>query len=562
MVIFNYLGKIERICISKKMGLYLSNLPDGGEDDWNSWQEGIKDDIRAAYEIGKATADKYINKFNNGPSNQFIEKITQQAKDILNVDEVDDSILLDKYINYLSSNMICMEIDYQNCNIPDGENAYSCFEGGSCEDDPVIKIFDLICFIFGDIKSETILLPSVIYFSCSQDNLNYRSLLWMRNTNTSEIIASLKYAGQLLDNFLNSERDYYQLDYLCNALYKNNADLGNTYHYMKLFSLCEMLLGKENDLDLKLPYFMDDEIPPAQKEGMAELLRKIRNKIAHGDFENVSELLEEYAQEYMEGRFQFDYFEHSRNSWVMIHISCILQSILQRVLFVMLTDKDKLEEIRNIKKENQSSSRFMSYDIFMKRLLQIQSDCNHEAYLSEVILPLLKMCCTEDIKCIPVYDDRATGRKTENETPCKKRMRTICAKREDGHYVVPDYIFVKKDYSFDNPQNPILMVETKNLNVSGNKYRKLADYITSNRDELLAEIDSCGIVIFTDGITWMFLEKENGEIVESKKYETIELAKLVNKINKTYTFSQLIVSTKWKELIETIKRLLCEIVQV
>ena len=42
MVILNTLGKIEKTYISKKLGLYISNLPDGGEMNWNNWQEGIR----------------------------------------------------------------------------------------------------------------------------------------------------------------------------------------------------------------------------------------------------------------------------------------------------------------------------------------------------------------------------------------------------------------------------------------------------------------------------------------------------------------------------------------
>lgn len=37
----------------------------------------------------------------------------------------------------------------------------------------------------------------------------------------------------------------------------------------------------------------------------------------------------------------------------------------------------------------------------------------------------------------------------------------MCAPKDD-EYVVPDYIFVHKDYSFSNPIKSLLMVETKN----------------------------------------------------------------------------------------------------
>ncbi len=101
-------------------------------------------------------------------------------------------------------------------------------------------------------------------------------------------------------------------------------------------------------------------------------------------------------------------------------------------------------------------------------------------------------------------------------------MRTICAPKDD-EYVVPDYIFVPKDYSFSNPIKPLLMVETKNPAIIKDEtcYQKLSDFVDTNKSELLAEIRACKYVIFTDGITWMFLEERDGEIKE--KYPSITL---------------------------------------
>ena len=67
MVILNILGKIEKIYISKKLGLYISNLPDGGENNWNNWQDGMKDTLQIAYETEKIDASQYIGKFGSIP---------------------------------------------------------------------------------------------------------------------------------------------------------------------------------------------------------------------------------------------------------------------------------------------------------------------------------------------------------------------------------------------------------------------------------------------------------------------------------------------------------------
>lgn len=85
----------------------------------------------------------------------------------------------------------------------------------------------------------------------------------------------------------------------------------------------------------------------------------------------------------------------------------------------------------------------------------------------------------------------------------------MCAPKDDDEYVVPDYIFVHKDYSFSNPIKPLLMVETKNPVIIKDEtfYQKLSDFVDANKSEPLAEIRACKYVIFTDGITWMFLEE-------------------------------------------------------
>lgn len=176
-----------------------------------------------------------------------------------------------------------------------------------------------------------------------------------------------------------------------------------------------------------------------------------------------------------------------------------------------------------------TSNEEISYEKYMNTLKQLLLDCNHENYLSEIFLPLLRMCCIEETKIIPVFDDRKTGPKTKSETPTEKRIKTITAPNNayPNKYVVPDYIFVPQDYSFINPKKPIIMVETKKPTYYTPKgksiYRALNDQITTNKNELLSEIKACGAVIFSDGFTWMFLGEKNGEIVEmnTERYKTI-----------------------------------------
>lgn len=169
----------------------------------------------------------------------------------------------------------------------------------------------------------------------------------------------------------------------------------------------------------------------------------------------------------------------------------------------------------------------LSFEEYYSRLVEIERDTAHEVYMMEVILPLLRMCCVDDIKVVPVFDDRAVGRKTEEESFVKKRMKTISAPSGTS-YVVPDYIFVPKDYSYCKPIKPLLMVETKlpNIEIKDGKlkYMDLSDSIQENYSQIEAEIDACKYVVFTDGFTWMFLTKDkNGKITESQNYPSISL---------------------------------------
>lgn len=350
MVILNLLGKIEKTYISNKLGIYISNLPDGGETNFNNWQEGMKETLQIAYETEKLYSSQFIGKFGSGPDNVFETRFYEKAKKILNQNEEENEIILDKYIDYLSQNMICIDIDCQNCEIPYGENTYSCFDWGTCEDEPVEKILDFLRFVALS-ENDSVAFPYCIYSTNQMREREYR-YIFSGTTDIAEPIAELKRWGVLLDKYLVSENEFYQLDYLCNALFELELGRRDTYHYMKLYSLCALFLEKDKELELdyKLPCLMDLSISDSDRAGMAELMRKIRNKIAHGDYKKFNELLESYAKKYMDGTYWFDYSEYTRPSWVLLHISCKLEEILRTLINMMVKDNSKVVELRNMKR--------------------------------------------------------------------------------------------------------------------------------------------------------------------------------------------------------------------
>ena len=126
MVILNILGRIDRTCISKKLGIYISNLPDGGETGWNNWQDGIKEDLQLSYEKNWLDAEQLVGKFESGDKNLFEERFNEAARRVLG--DLKTELLKEKYIEYLSQNMICIDMDYRESNIPFGEHTYACFD--------------------------------------------------------------------------------------------------------------------------------------------------------------------------------------------------------------------------------------------------------------------------------------------------------------------------------------------------------------------------------------------------------------------------------------------------
>ena len=109
------------------------------------------------------------------------------------------------------------------------------------------------------------------------------------------------------------------------------------------------------------------------------------------------------------------------------------------------------------------------------------------------------------------------------------------------------------------------MVETKNPVFIKDEtfYRKLSDFIVDNERELLAEISSCKYVIFTDGITWMFLEKGDGEIIESKNYPSITLVDFHQAYYKTnYVTRKENEPDEWRNLKKQISAMLNELEKI
>lgn len=96
-----------------------------------------------------------------------------------------------------------------------------------------------------------------------------------------------------------------------------------------------------------LPQFFEPLNSESDAKRQAEFFRKMRNKIAHGDFLAFEIVVETYAAEFMDGRFAFDYSEYSRKNWAVQHICCELDDVIRKLLRMLLFNRAELERIKN-----------------------------------------------------------------------------------------------------------------------------------------------------------------------------------------------------------------------
>lgn len=345
MVILNIFGSVSPICISEKLKIYISNLPCQSENNWN---EALVEDMLQEIKERAIFSEKYGKGFDP----YDLRKICIET---LGLDNLPEGMSEKEYLQIIADNLICIYFDYEYEDMPFFDWTTNCFDGRLCEEDYAEKLIKFLQFFVwkseqrkpGEFSS----FPSLIY--TSNHDRKYSFLLGALNNKwqSSEIhIKSLRYWGYLIDNFLVNKNDYLQLDYLINSVYKDNDY--NAYHLFKAFSLCEILLvkdsnsGKPAQLDNKLPFFLSEKYSKEDKLEFSKMVRQMRNKIGHGDFWRLNELLEEYAQKYMDGQYNYDYTEYSRLNWIYLHLCCELDDVLARILFLLFTDRIKFEKIK------------------------------------------------------------------------------------------------------------------------------------------------------------------------------------------------------------------------
>lgn len=335
MVVLNCYGIIEPQCISEKLNLYVSNLPSEGDYDWRS--ELIRELV-----LGEKIDNLSREQSELSIKERILELYTKVFPNKRRPNCVSDGVL-----DELADNMVCLYLDreYEYDNIIYEGEAESCFVERSCEDDPLEKLVDFINFLShsGDkwyFPSPT---PQWIY-SSNRLRQEYHRLFWGGEP-AHEYIKCLKEWGALFDAMLADKKDFMLLDYIFNSIHKDHNY--NEYHLFKSYSLCQLFLEKEQEIELdeKLPLLMEGELFEQGKE-RACIMRRLRNKVAHGDFAAFDKELENYASKFMDGSFWFDYYEYSRRNWTILHVCCELDDIVRKLVYLLFHDREKLKQIK------------------------------------------------------------------------------------------------------------------------------------------------------------------------------------------------------------------------
>jgi len=331
MVVLNIYGQIEPICISHKLKLYISNLPEEEHNEWNSY---LYDEFIKVLDIDRINCTSVGLEWNKS----ILDIHQKSCPNSLLPDSASD----DERLHEIVDNMICLYFDYEYEDMPLGGWESNPFDGRFCEKDYAELIADFFHFIS---ETDEGCVPLWSYSSNYDREEPYYRLFFI-NPDTQLCIDTLKHWGKRIDSFLKGKNDYLQLDYMIRAIHDDNKY--NTYHLFKLYSLCQMFLENKHEIELdnKLPAFLDERYTEEERKQISTLLRHMRNKIAHGDFIRFEKKTEEYARLVMDGNFCFDYSEYSRKNWVVIDACCLLERAVKRIIYMLFTKKSELRKIK------------------------------------------------------------------------------------------------------------------------------------------------------------------------------------------------------------------------
>lgn len=191
MVVLNFYGKIEPICISEKLGLYIANLPN---EEYNEWRNALAEELELAVKANKIYQEKLGTNYPCGIINLY---------QTLFPDELLPGEFEQEHYIKIADQMIFIYQDYDYTDMPLGGWDTNCFDGRLCEEDYSEKIIDFINFMaHSDQPDYAIPKPVPQWtFSSNHDGIDYWRIFW-GGEESAEYILALQEWGKLFDSFL------------------------------------------------------------------------------------------------------------------------------------------------------------------------------------------------------------------------------------------------------------------------------------------------------------------------------------------------------------------------
>lgn len=157
--------------------------------------------------------------------------------------------------------------------------------------------------------------------------------------------------GKKYDRIVNNSDDYLKLDFITETLL--SADT-NQYSLLNYISLIEMLivnpaLNTRSQLKDKLKYFIDDDVlknaSETKLENFSTLLYDIRSRLIHGNFNSLKKELFKYKNNYMK-TYNFDYGEYKEENWIIISINLNLRRIVKNIMYKYFNEYEALNDFK------------------------------------------------------------------------------------------------------------------------------------------------------------------------------------------------------------------------
>lgn len=349
MIILNFYGNIQPTIISQKLGVGISNPP-------SDWVNGLQDDMLEEMLVLEHNLKVWRKEefMDTQLSNYDLAELVKKAK--WNISTEDGRSNLE----VIARNLVAIDIlDFENSFLQlKNDTMYS----PTCEVSFPQKFINFCNMIQYSSKGKDILNNRIPFSTFSSDEFNEKprilnfframlnSQLDFENYN-NECLSSLKKVGALIDDFLQMDEDFWILDYIINSMYHDREY--NAYHVFKVMSLIEMLIINPSgngravgELERKLPIFLkESQIVTAKKATFAQIMRQLRNKIAHGDYRAIQQLLKRYRDEFMIN-YQYDEFEYSIENWTYLNICCRLDEVLNEIVWELITNKNQLRALQ------------------------------------------------------------------------------------------------------------------------------------------------------------------------------------------------------------------------